>query len=211
MGSGDDMESNASSFMLEMKETAAIVKRATPLSFVLIDELGRSTSNEDGVGVAWAVCEHFVRHRINCLFVTHYHQLSKLATMYPRVKNVSTVVHLADGDGDGSGDDDGDGGLHDPLRFLYKVADGPLLDTCKYGIALAKACGVPKAVVDLASRIRRRLESDARGEAGVGENGSSDGGSDGGSGDGGSGDGDSDGGSAGDSGRGSDGGDDGSP
>ena len=87
IGTSDDQEHNISTFMLEMKETAFILENATDRSLILIDELGRATSNEDGVAIAWAVSEFLLVRRAMTFFVTHYPQLSRLADVYPNVQN----------------------------------------------------------------------------------------------------------------------------
>jgi hypothetical protein len=141
MGTSDDMESNVSSFLQEMKETAYILDHATSRSLVFLDELGRrcvravpaphaldpsatqlpgiaganiaarvpapltlpphSTSNEDGVGIAWAVCEHFISKRIPAVFITFYHQLAvghtvTLVTSRSAVPLAASVAILRD-------------------------------------------------------------------------------------------------------------------
>nr|AKI32388.1 DNA mismatch repair protein MSH4 [Watanabea reniformis] len=86
IGAGDSIESNSSSFMVEMQETAYIVNNATPRSLVIIDELGRATSTADGVGIAWAVSEHLISLACPTLFATHFARLEELATLYPNCK-----------------------------------------------------------------------------------------------------------------------------
>ena len=86
IGSADDQEHNISSFLREMKETAMICNNTTERSLFLLDELGRATSNEDGVAIAWAVSEFLLTKRAMTFFVTHHPQISKLAEVYPNVQ-----------------------------------------------------------------------------------------------------------------------------
>merc|ERR1711865_147945 len=85
----DDQENNISSFMLEMKETAFICNNANARSLVLLDELGRATSNEDGVAIAWAVAENLLAKGAMTYFVTHYPQICAMSRVYPaNVQNI---------------------------------------------------------------------------------------------------------------------------
>eukprot|EP00798_Chlamydomonas_sp_ICE-L_P008491 gene8491-4852_t len=83
MGTGDRIDTNSSSFMVEMQEVAHILERSTSRSLVLIDELGRATSTSDGVAIAWAVCEKLLSVGAFTLFATHFRQLSELGSLYP--------------------------------------------------------------------------------------------------------------------------------
>lgn len=83
-GTSDAMEENVSTFGVEMSETAFILDTCTSKSLVLIDELGRGTTNEEGVAIAWAVSEELVQRRAYTCFATHYHDLSALVRLYPR-------------------------------------------------------------------------------------------------------------------------------
>ena len=92
LSTGDDMETNASTFLKEMKETAFILAHASENTLVIIDELGRATSNADGVGIAWAVAESLAHAGAYTLLATHYHELSELARLYPNIRNSSMAV-----------------------------------------------------------------------------------------------------------------------
>jgi DNA mismatch repair ATPase MutS len=89
IGTGDDIENNLSTFLMEMKDAAYICKHKNDKSLVLLDELGRGTANRDGSAIAWSVAETLLATKSNlCLFVTHYPLLLNLATIYPAVNNV---------------------------------------------------------------------------------------------------------------------------
>src|SRR4029077_233754 len=86
VGAGDNLARGESTFLVEMRETAHILRYATPRSLVILDEIGRGTSTYDGVSIAWAVAE--LRHdgvRARTLFATHDRELCELAELHPRV------------------------------------------------------------------------------------------------------------------------------
>ncbi|MDK2871900.1 MAG: mismatch repair protein MutS [bacterium] len=142
IGAMDDLARGESTFMIEMSETANILRNATSRSLVILDEIGRGTSTYDGLSIAWAVIEYlynFVGAKV--LFATHYHELTELEKYLPALKN----YHMAVSD---------DGG---ELTFLYKVQPGSANKS--YGIEVAKIAGLPSEVIRRANEILRRLES----------------------------------------------------
>ena len=121
--------------MLEMKETAFICKNATSRSLILLDELGRATSNEDGVAIAWAVAENLVAKGAMTYFVTHYPQLCQMSKTYPSVQNQHLKASISD-DGEGK------------IRYSHKIGRGPCDATSNYGVDMAVCCGWPADVVE---------------------------------------------------------------
>ena len=114
MGAFDNMMAGESTFMVELSETADILKQASPRSLVILDELGRGTSTHDGVAIAQAVLDHVVREtRSLTLFITHYQNLSALAKGFENgeLKNVHMKFH-----------ESGDSGQD--ITFLYEVGEG---------------------------------------------------------------------------------------
>ncbi|XP_028838763.1 mutS protein homolog 4 [Denticeps clupeoides] len=87
IGVDDDFETNSSTFMVEMKEVAYIVQNVSDRSLIIIDELGRGTSAEEGIGICHAVCEFLLNLKAFTLFATHYLELCHLETLYPNVEN----------------------------------------------------------------------------------------------------------------------------
>ncbi len=146
VGAHDDLRRGRSTFMMEMIEVAHILRRATPNSLVLLDEIGRGTSTFDGLAIAWSVTEDIAK-RIGCrtLFATHYHQLVGLEENIPSLVNIH--VQVADSGGE--------------IAFLHTVAEGPCDDS--YGVQVASLAGLPANVVSRARDLLIFLESQATG------------------------------------------------
>ena len=143
IGASDDLASGRSTFMVEMTETATILRNATPESLVILDEIGRGTSTFDGLSLAWACAEELAGNlRAFTLFATHYFELTSLADELATVRNVhlSAVEH-------GSG-----------IAFLYEVKPGPASQS--YGLQVAALAGIPQVVIAAARRKLRELENE---------------------------------------------------
>ncbi len=145
VGAADNLSRGDSTFMVEMRETAAILSHATRRSLVILDEVGRGTSTFDGVSIAWAVAEH-LHDQIGArtLFATHYHELVALADSRPRVRNVSVAVREHKGE----------------IVFLRRVVPGGANKS--YGIDVARLAGLPAKVVNRSREIMSRLEGGAQ-------------------------------------------------
>ena len=146
IGNTDDQEHNISTFLLEMKETAFICNNATDRSLVLVDELGRATSNEDGVAIAWSMSEYLLKKRAMTFFVTHYPQLSSLATIYPSVQNIHLGASVSQQP-------------HGDITYTHKAMPGACSISTDYGVKLAAVCGWPIEVGDDASNKQSVVES----------------------------------------------------
>lgn len=146
VGASDDLRRGRSTFMMEMIEVAHILRRATPSSLVLLDEVGRGTSTFDGLSIAWSITEDIAK-RIGCrtLFATHYHQLVGLESEVPDVVNIHVQVAESGGE----------------LRFLHTIADGPCDDS--YGVHVAALAGLPDDVVERSRDLLLFLEQQAEG------------------------------------------------
>jgi DNA mismatch repair protein MutS len=99
VGASDNLSAGESTFMVEMKETAGVLRRATRRSLVVLDEIGRGTSTYDGLSIAWAVAEHLhdVAH-CRALFATHYHELTELGATHPGCENYSVTAREHEGE-----------------------------------------------------------------------------------------------------------------
>ena len=141
VGAADNLSRGDSTFMVEMRETASILAKATRRSLVVLDEVGRGTSTFDGVSIAWAVAE-LLHDAIGArtLFATHYHELVALADSRPRVRNVSVAVREHKGE----------------IVFLRRVVPGGASKS--YGIDVARLAGLPRSVIARARQIMSQLE-----------------------------------------------------
>lgn len=154
VGASDNLAQGQSTFMVEMMETARILRQATRKSLVILDEIGRGTSTFDGLALAWAVVEELCgRGRkpdskdqggIRTLFATHYHELTQLEGKLPGLRNVNIAVKEWRGD----------------IIFLRRLVPGP--SDRSYGIEVARLAGVPGRVVQRAKDVLAGLEKKAR-------------------------------------------------
>ncbi len=142
IGASDDLASGQSTFMVEMSETAHILKQATEKSLVLIDEIGRGTSTHDGMAIAYATCHQLVNEiKAYTLFSTHYFELTSLPDESTRIKNVHLEAQMTPRG----------------IVFLYQVKPGPA--SCSYGVEVAELAGVPKEVLCLAKKRLQQAEA----------------------------------------------------
>jgi len=143
VGASDNLAQGQSTFMVEMMETARILRQASKRSLVILDEIGRGTSTFDGLALAWAVVEELSRRArggIRTLFATHYHELTSLEGVIDGLRNFNIAVREWKGD----------------ILFLRRLVPGPADKS--YGIEVAKLAGVPKPVVVRAREILANLE-----------------------------------------------------
>jgi DNA mismatch repair protein MutS len=142
IGAQDYLLRGQSTFLVEMVETATILRQATARSLVLLDEIGRGTSTFDGLAIAWAVTEYLYERRpgAKVVFATHYHELIRLAAELPRVRNLHVAVRE----------------WRDEIVFLHKVQPGGT--DRSYGIQVARLAGIPDEVVARARVLLSELE-----------------------------------------------------
>ena len=141
VGGADNLAQGRSTFMVEMVETAAILRQATARSFVILDEVGRGTSTYDGLALAWAVAEAIHEEiACRCLFATHYHELARLAETCPQL----SLHHVRAREWQGK------------LVLLHEVTKGAA--DRSYGLDVARLAGVPSKVVARAGEVLDKLE-----------------------------------------------------
>lgn len=134
VGASDNLARGESTFLVEMIETANILRSATEKSLVIMDEVGRGTSTEDGLSIAWAVSEYLLNNvKSKTLFATHYHELTKLN------HNLLQLLFLEVIENEGS------------VVFLKRIKSGAAMNS--YGLHVAKLAGVPQCVIDRAKEV----------------------------------------------------------
>jgi DNA mismatch repair protein MutS len=140
VGATDNLARGESTFLVEMNETAHILRAATPRSLIIMDEIGRGTSTRDGLAIAWAVCLTVLDSiRARTLFATHFHELTRIE--HGNICNLSMDVRDTGGE----------------IVFLKRVRQGPSSNS--YGIHVARLAGVPAGTLDLAERMLVELEA----------------------------------------------------
>jgi len=146
VGASDNLAAGESTFLTEMNETANILNNATAKSLVLLDEIGRGTSTFDGLSIAWSVAEYLhntPQLAAKTIFATHYHELTELELVLPRVRNYNVAVRE----------------WGDHIVFLRKIVPGGCDHS--YGIQVAKLAGLPEIVIQRAKEVLHNLETQA--------------------------------------------------
>ncbi len=149
VGASDNLAFGLSTFMVEMLETATILRGATSRSLILLDEIGRGTSTYDGLSLAWAIAEHIQDRRIlgaRTLFATHYHEMTDLEKFREGVQNLTVAVKEE----------------KDQVMFLRKIKPGKA--TRSYGIHVGKLAGLPSSLITRAEEVLAQLEQEASSE-----------------------------------------------
>ncbi|MBN1480508.1 DNA mismatch repair protein MutS [candidate division KSB1 bacterium] len=150
VGASDNLAAGESTFLTEMNETANILNNATDKSLILLDEIGRGTSTFDGLSIAWSVAEYIhntPKLAAKTIFATHYHELTELEVILPRVRNYNVAVRE----------------WGDHIVFLRKIVPGGCDHS--YGIQVAKLAGLPRAVIERAKEVLQNLEQEAYNES----------------------------------------------
>ena len=145
IGASDELAKGNSTFMVEMNETANILNNATSRSLIILDEIGRGTSTYDGLSIAWAVVEYLHgqgEKGPKTLFATHYHELTKLEGVLPRLVNLRVAVKE----------------WNDEIIFVRTIEPGAAEKS--FGIQVARLAGLPAEVLDRAKEVLAELESE---------------------------------------------------
>lgn len=145
VGASDNLAAGQSTFMVEMSETANILRRATSRSFIIFDEIGRGTATYDGMAIAQAVLEYLDNLSPRTLFATHYHELTALAGTAPgQLHNVRCLtIDVRE--------------HNNEIVFMHKIVAG--VANRSYGIHVARMAGMPASVVSRAESVLAGLES----------------------------------------------------
>jgi len=140
VGASDNLARGESTFLVEMNETAHILRNAGDRSLIIMDEIGRGTSTNDGLSIAWSIAEYLLEEiRSKTLFATHYHELTSLE--HKNLMNLSLEVQETG----------------EEIVFLKKIKTGPANNS--YGIHVASLAGLPESVVSRARQILSSMEN----------------------------------------------------
>ncbi|KAJ5124569.1 DNA mismatch repair protein MutS-like N-terminal [Penicillium bovifimosum] len=144
IGAADDLFRDQSTFMVEMLETAAILKQATPKSFVIMDEVGRGTTPEDGTAVSFACLHHLHYHnQSRVLFATHFHALADMTEDFEKLARYCTdVKDLPSG----------------AFSFVHRLRKG--VNRESHALKVAQLAGLPGKTLELATRVRQKLRDE---------------------------------------------------
>uniref|UniRef100_A0A3Q0RHU3 MutS homolog 4 n=1 Tax=Amphilophus citrinellus TaxID=61819 RepID=A0A3Q0RHU3_AMPCI len=146
IGVDDDFETNSSTFMLEMKEISYIIHNASDRSLIIIDELGRGTSAEEGIGICHSVCEFLLRLKAFTLFATHFLELCQLESLYPNVENQHMQVQHTHS---------GDTGA-ESMVYTYLLNRG-CSEERHYGLRAAEMTALPPGMIQEAKTIASKV------------------------------------------------------
>ncbi|KAL5005729.1 hypothetical protein ScPMuIL_016887 [Solemya velum] len=146
IGSDDDMETNSSTFMLEMKEINYIIQNASDNSFIIVDELGRGTSTDEGIGICHAVCEYLLNLKAFTFFVTHFLDLTNLDSLYPNAENYYFEIQR-------SFSTDGN---CEKVYYTHSLSKGRTEERY-YGLQLAEVSTMPRAVIEKARELTAKI------------------------------------------------------
>ncbi|KAM8792926.1 DNA mismatch repair protein Msh3 [Eudromia elegans] len=157
MGAADNIYKGRSTFMEELTDTAEIIRKATSRSLVILDELGRGTSTHDGIAIAYATLEHFIKDVESLtLFVTHYPSVCELEKVYPEKVGNYHMAFLVNEEE--SGEQKGSEVEEKPefITFLYQITKG--VSARSYGLNVAKLADVPEEILKKAAHKSKELE-----------------------------------------------------
>lgn len=142
IGASDNLAKGDSTFMVEMKEMANIISNATEKSFIILDEVGRGTSTNDGLSIAISIVEYLSKNlKAKTYFATHYHELTQITDKLSNVSNLKVEILEEHGD----------------LIFLRKIMPGSA--DRSYGIEVAKLSGLPTNIINRANQILKSMEN----------------------------------------------------
>ena len=143
-GLTDDISAGKSTFLIEMEETARILRLATNKSFAILDEIGRGTSTYDGLAIAWSILEYINSNphkQLRTLFATHYHELTDLPNLYKNIINLHVAVKEE----------------NNSINFLHRIVEGT--SERSYGINVAEIAGLPEEVISKSKVLLDKFEN----------------------------------------------------
>ncbi|KAK2164157.1 hypothetical protein LSH36_68g11029 [Paralvinella palmiformis] len=151
IGSDDDILTNSSTFMLEMREINYILQNASRNSLIIIDELGRGTSADEGVGICHSICEYLLNIKAFTFFATHFMDLTNLDSLYPNVENYHFEVHHTFLDESNK----------EKVSYTHTLSKGKTTEK-HYGLQLAEISTLPRCVMENARKLVEKITDEMR-------------------------------------------------
>ena len=140
VGASDNLSDWESTFFVEMKETANILNNANKRSFIVLDEIWRWTSNEDWYAISQSISEYIIENWFRTVFATHYHELSKLELLYPKIENYHVDANIIDWEN---------------ITFNHKVKKGSTNES--YWIEIWELANLPKSIIQRAKQLKKMI------------------------------------------------------
>ncbi|KAI0651683.1 muts domain V-domain-containing protein [Trametes meyenii] len=144
VGAKDDLFRDRSTFMVEMLEASDILQRATPNSLVIMDEVGRGTTVDDGLAIAFATVHHLLStNGCRAMFATHFHELADIFGHDPTSHRgegpfSKVAFYCTDVDEIENG------------YFTYSHRLNPGVNRDSHGLKVAQLAGMPATAVEVA-------------------------------------------------------------
>ena len=135
VGASDNLAGGESTFLIEMQESSYILRNATSRSLVIMDEIGRGTSTQDGMSIAYSIAQYLLELGSITLFATHYHELTMLDTSAMQLLTLEVKEEK------------------NTISFIRKVIEG--VAESSYGLHVAKLAGIPSSVIKKASYFQK--------------------------------------------------------
>jgi DNA mismatch repair ATPase MutS len=146
IGAADDLFRDQSTFMVEMLETAAILQSATPRSFAILDEVGRGTTPQDGIAVAFGILSHLYEiNQCRSLFATHFHRLADMTEQWKRIGRYCTDIL-----------EDESGG------FIFQHQLKPGVNRQSHALKIAKLANLPVPALQAAQAMLEQMQQEDR-------------------------------------------------
>ncbi|KAF6996595.1 hypothetical protein CFC21_012914 [Triticum aestivum] len=149
MGS-KSMTTEQSTFMIDLHQVGTMLRHATSRSLCLLDEFGKGTLTEDGIGLLGGTISHFANYDYppKVLLSTH---LTEIFTenYLPQSEHIKCcTMSVLNPDGQASNED---------IIFLYRLVPGQAL--LSFGLHCAQLAGVPSEVIQRAASVLEDIHS----------------------------------------------------